>query len=79
LQLRVIEATDILGPPAAVGKGFAALWSGFTVSALTKVTAPTGDYTSDRIINLARTGGSFSSARRWEDAAAHAVQLLRRR
>jgi hypothetical protein len=68
---------NIVGPPAATGEDFISLKPGFTLSALTKVTAPTGDYTSARIINLGANrwaaqlgapmayyiGGSFADAR----------------
>jgi hypothetical protein len=38
--------------PAATGREFVALTPGFTLTTLAKLTAPTGDYTSARIINL---------------------------
>jgi hypothetical protein len=43
---------NIVGPAAASGKEFVTVKPGFTVSTLVKVTLPTGDYDSSRVINL---------------------------
>jgi hypothetical protein len=43
---------NLVGPAAATGKEFASTKPGFTFSTLARVTAPTGDYTSERVINL---------------------------